>query len=305
MTIIRILFSNTTLAVKVGTCMGEKFNTNCGVPQGDALSPKMFTFYLDKALREVEMLRQKPMPDHTYNMPFQLPSNIAYADDVDFILCDDEMPTDVLIELTRDVFVRYNLILNDTKTEITEISRQADLSKTLKLGSILDDGADINRRNQLAMAALKKYQEIWKNPYISMNNKINIYNVYVKSILIYNCSTWCNSKAISDRIDIIHRKHLRKALNIHYPKRISNENLYRMTRSAPISEFVRRRRIKHLGHVLRRETTVKDIYKHIFKRPRRKGQRGAKPTNILKTYRKDFETDDVYVLEERAFARTL
>ena len=63
--------------------------------------------------------------------------------------------------------------------------------------------------------------------------------------------------------------------------------------------------IATLGHVLRRETTVKDIYKHIWTLPKRRGKRGAKPANIFKTYRKDHETDDIHALEEKAFARTL
>jgi len=305
MSIIRLLFSNTTLAVKVGKVTGEKFETNCGVPQGDALSPKMFTFYLDRALKDVDTMRVKARSDHTYSESFKMPLHIEYADDVDFIVCNDEIPSDELLKLVRTVFCNYNLILNDTKTEITTISREADLSLTTKLGSILDDNADIRRRNQLATVAMTKYNKIWKNPYISIYNKTNIYNTYVKSILTYNCSTWCDSKAIKDRIDKIHRKQLRRVLNVHYPKKISNINLYETCKTVPLSDFVQKRRRKHLGHVLRRETTAKDIYKHIFTLPRRKGIRGAKPTNILKTYRQDFETDDIHSLEEKAFARTL
>ena len=127
----------------------------------------------------------------------------------------------------------------------------------------------------------------------------------VRSILIYNCSTWSSNKGVRDRIDIIHRKHMRRSLNIHYPKTISNQKLYSITNSVPISEFVDKRRKAHLGHVLRRETTVKDIYKHIWTLPKRRGKRGAKPANIFKTYRKDHETDDIHALEEKAFARTL
>ena len=37
----------TTLSMKIG----QKFSTNRGVPQCDGLSPKLFTFYVDHALR--------------------------------------------------------------------------------------------------------------------------------------------------------------------------------------------------------------------------------------------------------------
>ena len=33
---------------------GEKFETNIGVPQGDSLSLRLFTIYLDEALKELD-----------------------------------------------------------------------------------------------------------------------------------------------------------------------------------------------------------------------------------------------------------
>ena len=46
-TLTKKLLTNTTLEVKVGKKLGEKFQTKKGVPQGDGLSPRLFTVYLD------------------------------------------------------------------------------------------------------------------------------------------------------------------------------------------------------------------------------------------------------------------
>ena len=48
-----------------------------------------------------------------------------------------------------------------------------------------------------------------------------------------------------------HRRLLRIALNVKYPKVISNEKLYNITKETPISERIKRRRLALLGHILR------------------------------------------------------
>ena len=62
---VKLLFSCTTLALKIGKKVGQTFETNIGIPQGDGLSPKLFIFYLDHALEEVDRIRTRHS-DHTY-----------------------------------------------------------------------------------------------------------------------------------------------------------------------------------------------------------------------------------------------
>ncbi len=52
-------------------------------------------------------------------------------------------------------------------------------------------------------------------------------------------------------LDAFHRRQLRYALGIYYPKKISNAELYRRTRVRPWSVVVKERRLRFLGHVLR------------------------------------------------------
>ena len=44
----------TSLQIKKGKRIGTEFVNDIGVPQGDNLSPKLFTIYFDEALREIE-----------------------------------------------------------------------------------------------------------------------------------------------------------------------------------------------------------------------------------------------------------
>ncbi len=59
---ISILLKDVTLQVKIGNNMGRAFTTTVGVPQGDCLSPVLFTIYLAKVLRG-------EITDHTYARP--------------------------------------------------------------------------------------------------------------------------------------------------------------------------------------------------------------------------------------------
>ena len=61
--LIQLLLSNTTLQIKRRKQKGSCFETNKGFPQGDGLSPRLFTVYLDEALREID---QYLTCDHSY-----------------------------------------------------------------------------------------------------------------------------------------------------------------------------------------------------------------------------------------------
>ena len=90
------LLTDTTLKVKSGKQQGDTFSTDKGVAQGDGLSPKLFTVYLDEALKELEKEIQTNSPTrdmvtlllgHDYHKKpiSSLPSHLEYADDVDFV----------------------------------------------------------------------------------------------------------------------------------------------------------------------------------------------------------------------------
>ena len=313
-TIIKLLLTNTHLQVKDGKDVGDLFETNKGVPQGDGLSPKLFTIYLDEALREIDRKLDSDhqgyqkkgtattLQGHDYfkNARIELPRHLEYADDVDFFTTSEE-DANKIEKVAAEVLQKYNLKVNPEKTEIFKYHKDTDLRKVRKLGTVLDELAEINRRKHLSQLAMSKYKKIWKNRFINTKKKVKIYNVYVRSILLYNCSTWTSNKSTANKLDAFHRKQLRRVINIRYPKIIKNEDLYKITSQKRISEHILERRKAHLGHILRRNHPIRGILHHIKTLP----PKGRAPANILKTYEEDLGTDNLQTWTTRALAKRL
>ena len=158
----------------------------------------------------------------------------------------------------------YNLKISPAKTEIITIGNENThpgcLSKIRKLGTLLDDEEEWNRRKVLSWQALIKLERIWRNNNIKVEVKRLGYKTYVESIMLYNSPTWATNKTFEYKIDAFHRRQLRWRLNIRYPKRIRNEELYFMIDGQELSITIAERRKKHLGHALRRKNAASDIH---------------------------------------------
>ncbi|GFR66050.1 very-long-chain enoyl-CoA reductase [Elysia marginata] len=152
--IIRFLLSNTIIDTKIiGATEKKPFFSNLGTPQGDSLSPVLFTIYLEHALKEVRPVLPKP------STPLEkvLPREIAYADDVGFVAFQD-----IDIEEVGKVLEKYNLQVNVDKTEFTNLSRgETNWQTTKKVGTLIGHQEDIERRKQLSSAALVKLKNVW------------------------------------------------------------------------------------------------------------------------------------------------
>ena len=124
--------------------------------------------------------------------------------------------------------------------------------KNIKLlGTKLDTKCDIQARKTKVWDPIKKFKHYFKSKRLSVKHKVRLYRTYVEPILLYNSETWILTSNLEESLNYFHRRLLRIAININYPKIITNEKLYTLTNETPLSEKIKRRRLQLFGHILR------------------------------------------------------
>lgn len=295
--IVITLLENTKLKIGKEDCVC----TEVGSPQGDSLSPVLFTVYLEAALKDVRLkMTTKPILE------------LCYADDIDYIF-ESQSDAERNEKIIAQELEKWNLICNHSKTELTELRRdepERELwRKTKKLGSLLGDEQDKVRRQSLASSAFSKLTSLWRRTgLISERKRIKIYNALIHPILTYNCGGWGLTERSWKNMDAFHRSQLRRIMGIVYPRTISNEKLYEITHTEPISKFAQRMRWNLAGHVLRmsNETPAKiaqRLYFHetAFKHP---GFRGRPRSALPNTLSQDLQYVTNITHREHSYAKS-
>ena len=300
--ILTILLSDTDLEIQLKGAESTPFASNIGSPQGDAISGPIFTVYLARAIQEFDKAMEvEPFDIRACNrellekLESSLPDKLMYADDCDF-LTEIEEEKEKHVRIAKEVLARHNLIINEGKTEQVTIKRgkvqEEKWRNVIKLGSKLGDKEDIKRRKELATIAMKNNENLWKSKWkASMKKRLELYDLLVKSILLYNCGTWGMTKTEAKKLDSFHRKQLRRIVGIKWPQIISNESLYKKTGAEQASKTVMRRRWKLLGHILRlpAESPARQAMKFYFEERKSRHKIKGTRTTIVTTI-----NDDIY-----------
>ena len=163
----------------MGNEASSEFATTIGTPQGDSLSPVLFTIYLEAALRDVRKAAP-PRPDEDDTLPFE----VVDADDTDF--SSTSRPWLALLEpVCCSTLAGWFLRVNPDKTEWTQIARSSDRimeewRNTEKLGSLIGDSEDVSRRKQLATVAFRYMWSLWKRrDQVSRTLCLQLYNAFI------------------------------------------------------------------------------------------------------------------------------
>jgi hypothetical protein len=89
--------------------------------------------------------------------------------------------------------------------------------------------------------------------YVNKDTKIKLFNIYVKSILLYGCQTWLVTHKIQRKLQFFANRCLPYILMIWWPRVISNENPWKMTGQININKEIRKRKFGWIGHTLRKD----------------------------------------------------
>ena len=283
--LIRVLLANTTAKVRVERAHSDSFTLFKGTPQGDSLSPVLFTSYLEACLR-VARQRFPPRPAADRDMV----GETQYADDCNFYSTSLSWLQSILPILVH-TFSEWDLKINDSKTEWLHFDNSSGQSwrQSRQLGSLLGDEEDLARRKALASEAYRSmYTLFLRRNHVSLEKRIRVYNAFVLPVLLYNSGTWALTQTRAKSLSAFHRRQLRSLLGIRWPQIIRNRELYRRTRQPDIANLVDQARVRLLGHCLRMDPQSPPqqalaLYSH----PTIKGRVGRPKTSLGTCLRHD------------------
>jgi hypothetical protein len=240
-----------------------------------------------------------------------VPHEVIYADDADTISKSPDY-IKLIEEKAGPSLKNWNLLINNDKTEHTTLKRGRDQDdepwrNTKKLGTLLGDTQELQRRKQLAAASFQSLKRIWSRKQhnkISVDRRLRLYNAYVLPVLTYNACTWALTNTEQDELDAFHRKQLRVVLGVTYPRTISNEALYKRCKTRKLRHIICGARWRMLGHVLRRADPVPAKYamKHFFDDSDSSSFRGRPRTTLQTVLDKDLELRAMYIQAEQRAA---
>ena len=220
--LIRMLMENTTNRIRLENTLGENIQVTHEVPQGDSLSPVLFTIYLKAVLQDLEEELIKRGFD------IEIIHYILYTDDTDFISLDETL-IGQLEAISQTVFAKWCLKVNPLKTEHTVVSKtQTEWHKTGKLGSLLKESKDFCKRKQAAEIVFNQLWFLWKkNNNLPEKLRLRLYKTLVRPVLLYNMNTWGSTIVQFKKLESFERRLLRRVLGIYYPNHLSNEEVYK------------------------------------------------------------------------------
>ena len=136
---------------------------------------------------------------------------------------------------------------------------------------------------------MNKLEIFWNNERTSNKIKIQVFNIYISSIFLFNAHLWSLDKTLEKTVDAFQRRLLRRVLNIKYPRTISTARLNNMTKETPWTKEIAFRRLRWFGHMMRLDnnTPAKQALREA-ERPV-KMARGGK-TTWLKVLKKQLES---------------
>ena len=144
----------------------------------------------------------------------------------------------------------------------------------------------IAQRCQLASAAYRQHFKLFSRRALSsLRTRVRVYKSFVLPVLLYNVATLALTETLEHKLDVFHRKQLRHVVGVRWPATISNEKLYKITDSAPLSHVALQRRWTFFGHVcrLQDDTPAKRAMFAFFRALDCLPRRAGRPCNCLVT----------------------
>ena len=261
------LYKNNRCTVRTEEGLSDWFQVETGVKQGCIMSPLLFGIAVDFIMRKCT----KEQTGILWTDGKQL-EDLDFADDIALISDTSEnmqKKTTKLAEIAEKVGLQIshektkvmrNAICGDNNNRI-QLGEQMieEVTQFTYLGSCIDHNGELKKEIQTRIAkaatAFRALEKIWTSKILSTKTKLRIFNSNIISILIYACECWKVTREIENRLNSFENKCLRKILQIKWNEFKTSQEVRETSGQPLISDVIRRRRWKYIGHVCRRDNS--------------------------------------------------
>ena len=295
--IVKAMYDGFECAVVEEEATSEWFELTTGVKQGCTMSGFLFLLIIDWVMRHT-------VKEEGTGLRWKFTSKLEdldFADDVALISSTQrhvQLKTNRLVENAEMAGLRVNVAkckvmrVNARNNEAITVNGVAleDVEKFTYLGAtVCKQGGgeeDIKATLGKARGAFVKLKRVWSSSSMSKRTKIRLYKTLVKPVLMYGCETWKMNESDAKKIDVFQNRCLRRVMKIKWKDKISNRELLERANVEKLSEEVRRRRWRFIGHILRQQPD-NDCVTALTWTPEGRRKRGRPKTTWRRTVEKE------------------
>ena len=117
------------------------------------------------------------------------------------------------------------------------------------VGSVVSTTGALNRMGK-ARTVLMVIYKLWKSKSIGRATKVRIFNSNVKAVLLHASESCMFTQRTRNRLQVFINKCLCMIVNVHWPDKISNSDLWTKTDQEPVLLQIKRRKWSWLRHTL-------------------------------------------------------
>lgn len=255
--IIKTIYTNSKARIQLES-LGNEFNIERGVRQGDPLSPKLFSAVLENILRKLDWEK------FGLNINGSKLNHLRFADD---LVLFEENPEnlEIMIQGLNRESLKVGLKMNTNKTKLITNSTERDIKigqekleyvkDYIYLGQVISTEEQNEKEIKMRIAiGWRKYwalKEIMKSKDLGMAIKRKTFNTCILPCLIYGCETWALTKSLREKLAICQRAMERSMIGIRRKDRVRSSVLRSKTKLTDILKQIDQQKWRWAGHMVR------------------------------------------------------